>query len=146
MKSNIDILSKMNDFECSQYIKRKNTEESGKGRSIYGIAGTLDIEKFKKYIGIFSKAFDNMMYEKNESQSLTNNELVKVKNEYTQMLINFFEENRDINDFYKSGKSFNDINDGEVCRIGKSLIGLLVKGDINSAGMRINAYLNGVLN
>ena len=66
MKANIDILSKMNDFECSQYIKKKNTEESGKGRSLYGIAGTLDIVKFKNYIGLYSKAFDNITYDKKE--------------------------------------------------------------------------------
>ena len=146
MKSNIDILYKMNDFECSQYIKKKNTEESGKGRSLYGIAGTLDIIKFKKYIGSHSKAYDNMMYEKNESQPLTENELIKVKNEYRQMVINLLNENKNINDFFKSGKRFSDIEDGEVCKIGKSLIGLLVKGDVSSAGMRVNAYLNGVLN
>jgi hypothetical protein len=145
MKANIDILNKMNDFECSQYIKRKNTEESGKGRSIYGIAGTLDIAKFKNYIGLYSKAYDNMTYDKNESQLMSDSDVIKVKNEYRQLLISIIDENKKINDFFKSGKSFNDVSDSEVCQIGKSLISLIVKGDTNSAEMRSNAYLNGVL-
>lgn len=145
MKANIDILNKMNDFECSQYIKKKNTEESGKGRSIYGIAGTLDIVKFKNYIGLYSKAYDNMTYDKNESQSMTDADVIKVKNEYRQLLVNLIEENKKFNEFIKSGKSFNDISDSEVCQIGKSLISLIVKGEASSAEMRSNAYLNGVL-
>lgn len=146
MKANIDILSKMNDFECSQYIKKKNTEESGKGRSLYGIAGTLDIVKFKNYIGLYSKAFDNMTYDKNESQSITDADLIKVKNEHRQLLVNLIEENKKINNFIKSRKTFNDISEGEVCQIGKYFLGLVVKGEVNSAGMRANAYINGILN
>lgn len=145
MKANIDILNKMNDFECSQYSKKKNTEESGKGRSIYGIAGTLEIIKFKNYIGLYSKAFDNMTYDKNESQLISDSDVIKVKNEYRQLLVSLIEENKKINDFIKSGKSFNDISDSEVCQIAKSLISLIVKGETSSAEMRSNAYLNGVL-
>ena len=146
MKANIDILNKMNDFECSQYIKKKNTEESGKGRSLYGIAGTLDIVKFKNYIGLYSKAFDNMTYDKNESQSITDADLIKVKNEHRQLLVNLIEENKKINNFIKSRKTFNDISEDEVCQIGKYFLGLVVKGEVNSAGMRANAYINGILN
>jgi hypothetical protein len=146
MKANLDILNKMNDFECSQYIKKKNTEENGKGRTIYGIAGTLEILKFKNYIGLYSKAFDNMTYDKNESQPLSDADIIKVKIEYRKLGIDLIEDNKKISDFIKSGKTFNDISEGEVCQIGKSFLGLVIKGELNSAGMRANAYINGILN
>jgi len=146
MNSNIEILGKMNSFECSQYIKRKSTEEQGKGRSLFAIAGTLDIDKFKNYINLYSLAYEKMLNGKLSHDELNENDLLNVKNDYRQSFIKLINENSKIGDFVKSKKTFNEISDAEVCLIGKEIMSLVVKGDNKSAGMRSKAYVTGRLN
>lgn len=146
MMLNVSILSLMSDFECSQYIKRRNTQEGGRGRSIYGIAGGLDLEKFKNYFAIYAKALKNMEGGKNESQFLMENDILKVKKEYQRLFNNMLDSDNRAKEFLKSGKSFSNAGDNDVCSVGKSLIGLIVKGGRESSEMRINAYISGRLN
>lgn len=146
MNSNIDILNKMNNFECSQYIKRKSTEEQGKGRTLFAIAGTLDLDKFKNYINLYSIAHEKMVNGKLSQDELKENDLLNIKNDYRQSFIKLIDENKKVGEFVKSRKSFNEISEAEVCLIGKEIMGLIVKGDIKLAGMRSKAYATGKLN
>jgi len=146
MKLNIELLSKMNNYECAQYVRKRNTEKEGVGRGVYEIAGNLGIQEFKKYFGLYEKAFKNMMQKKNESQAISDSELQAARSDYRRFFMDLLEENADFNNFIKSGKSFNDLGEAEVCRFGKSLMGLVVKGDAASASVRTQAYLSGKLN
>jgi hypothetical protein len=146
MNLNIEILNKMNNFECSQYIKRKSTEEQGGGRTIYAIAGMLDLDKFKSYINLYSTAYENMVNGKSSKDELNINDLLNIRNEYRQLFIKLINENQKVGEFIKSKRSFNEIADSEVCLIGKEIMGLIVKGDSHAAGMRSKAFATGKLN
>jgi hypothetical protein len=87
-----------------------------------------------------------MVNGKLSQDELKENDLLNIKNEYRQSFIKLINENQKIGDFVKSKKSFNEIPEAEVCLIGKEIMGLIVKGDVKSAGMRSKAYATGKLN
>jgi len=141
MVLNHSLLSKMSDYECSQYIKKKRTDEDNLGRNIFHIAGQLDIASFKKYFGYYNKAIFNMLSQVNASERLDDDQLNFVRNEFRKAV----SENRIIGEFFSSGKSFATGSINEVCNVGKEIIGLLISGDPETAKMKTSAYLHGQL-
>ena len=139
------IIAKMSDYECAQYFRKKRTDENGKGRPIFEIAMNLEIGVFKKYIEGYEKAFMLLVNNRDESTKLSGDELGKIKFEFGQLFTALNKEKPFISEFFRSGKSFSTGVDSDVCKIGSSLLDLIVGGDRGMAQKRTSAYLNSQL-
>lgn len=142
---NVNIVSKMTDYECAQYVKKRRTDEGGLGRSLYEISGQLSITSFKKYIGFYDKAFQNMLSNKSSSEKLNEREVEIVKADFRELMAEMTSKNVFVKDFFMSGKSFAESADSDVCRVSKELLKVVVGGDVEKAKKRTSAYVNGQL-
>ena len=142
---NSKVASVMNDYECAQFYRKRRTDETGKGRSIYKIAANLDLKSFEEYLNLFTKAFLLFTSEVDESEKFTKSEIDSIKEEYAEKFSDLIEKKPFIADFFQSGKTFAKASDSEVCRIGKSLSELVVSGDKWSAQRRNAAFVQGLL-
>lgn len=145
MKLNVLIASKMTDYECAQYFRKKRTDENGNGRGIYEIAAELEIGKFREYVKSYEKAFSLFLSDKDESIELSQQELKEVDADFGELFASLNRNKPFIAEFFNSGKSFKTGNDRDVCRIGNSILSLLISGDINKARKRTTAYIGGKL-
>lgn len=138
---NFNLLSKMSDYECSQYIKKLRTDDGNLGRNIFQIAGQMDIDSFRKYLGYYDKAIVNMLSQEDASERLNSSQLSIVRDQF----IKDISENKIIGVFFSSGKSFATGSNKDICTVGKEIIGLLISGDPESSKMKTSAFLHGQL-
>ena len=146
LKLNHDAMSKMTDYECAQYIKKKRTDEDSLGRSLYEILGNLSISSFKEYLGYYDKAFANLFSNKTNAIKLNDNELLQVKTEFLILMRELVTKDKFVSDFLSSNKSFAVSSNSDVCRFGKELLNVMVSGDAENAKKRVSAFINGQLN
>ncbi len=142
---NVSIISKMTDYECAQYVKKRRTDEGGLGRGLYEISGQLSIITFKKYIGYYDKALQNLLSNKSNSEKLNEYEIEIVKSDFKERMSAMASKNTFVKDFFTSGKTFANSADSEVCRVSKELLKVVVDGDVVKARKRASAYVNGQL-
>jgi hypothetical protein len=145
LKLNVNIVTKMTDYECAQYVKKRRTDEGGLGRGIYEISGQLNIATFKKYIGYYDKAIQNLVSNKSSSEKLSEGEVQIVKSDFRELMAELTSKNVFVKEFFASGKSFADSSDSDVCRVSKELLKVVVSGDVEKAKKRTSAYINGQL-
>jgi len=142
---NVNIISKMTNYECAQYVKKRRTDEGGLGRGIYEISGQLNIVNFKKYLGYYDKSIQNILSNKSYSEKLNEREIEIVMSDFQERLSDMASKNIYVKDFFMSGKTFANSADSEVCSVSKELFKVVVGGDIEKAKKRASAYLNGQL-
>ncbi len=145
MNLNIALLAKMSDYECAQYVKKKRTDEGGLGRGIHELTGQLSISDFKKYIGYYDKAFQNLFIGKSDSERLSDSDAEIVSGEFQSLKRDLLTKDEFVRSFFASGKSFSASPDSDVCRVSKELIKLVVTGDREKAKKRASAFVNGQL-
>ena len=145
LKLNHDAMSKMTDYECAQYIKKKRTDEDSLGRSLYEILGNLSISSFREYLRYYDKAFANLFSNKTNAIKLNENELLQVKTEFKNLMRELLERNKFVSEFTSTNKSFAESSNSDVCRFGKELLNVMVSGDAENAKKRVSAFINGQL-